>query len=55
MNKQYNCYSMRMAGYLLFRGFVAMEMRKDTKTRRNIFIFNNSEDLKVAIEDYKKL
>lgn len=55
MKKHYNCYSARMAGYLLMTGFVVLEMRKDQKTRRNVFIFNDSEELNEAIEDYKKL
>lgn len=55
MKKHYNCFSMKLAGFLLMRGFVALEMKKDHKTRRNVFIFNNSEEINEAIEDYKKL
>lgn len=53
MNKYYNCYSAKMAGFFLMRGFVCLEMKKDTKSRRSVFIFNDSNELKDAIEDYK--
>lgn len=55
MKTFFNCHSLRLAGFLMFRGFVMFEMKKDMNSRRNIFIFNNSDELFKAIEDYKKL
>lgn len=46
---------MKMAGFLMMRGYVVLEMKKDQKTRRNVFVFNDSDELSNAIEDYKKL
>ena len=46
-------FSMRLAGYLMQRGFVLIEMRKNLdQTNRNVFLFKASEELKKAIDDY---
>lgn len=48
-------FSQRLAGYLLLRGFVLAESRKDYKNlSRNIFFFFESDELSKAIEDYKQ-
>lgn len=42
-----------MAGYLMQRGFVLIEMRPDLKnTGRNVFVFNETPQLKSAIDEY---
>lgn len=46
-------YNQRMAGYLMQRGFVLVDMRPDLKnTRRNVFLFNDTPQLKTAIDEY---
>jgi len=54
MNRRsFTCFSMRLAGFLMLRGFVVFEMRKDQKTNRNVFVFNDSNELRSAVEEYK--
>ena len=49
-------FSQRLAGYLMFRGFVLLKMCDDLKDRRkHVFIFNESDELRQAIDDYAKL
>lgn len=51
--KQKFIYSQRLTGYLLMRGFVLLEMKPDNRnTRRNIFIFKESDKLESAISEY---
>jgi len=52
MVKEFSAYSQRLAGFLMMKGFVVKLMRQDMKTRRNIFIFNDSEELQIALKRY---
>lgn len=55
MKEEHIIFSMKLAGYLMQRGFVVKRMEKSTREgneRRNIFIFNKSDDLLNACEDY---
>ena len=46
-------YNQRMAGYLMQRGFVLIDMRPDLKkTGRNVFFFKDTPQLKSAIDIY---
>lgn len=46
-------FSQRLAGYLLMRGFVLAESRKDYKNpEKNLFFFFESPELMEAITDY---
>ena len=46
-------YSQRMAGYLMQRGFVLINMREDLQhPRRNVFFFKESPELSDAIGDF---
>jgi hypothetical protein len=46
-------FSQKLAGYLLMRGFVLAESRKDYKNpERNLFFFFESPELMEAITDY---
>lgn len=46
-------YSQKLAGYLMQRGFVLIDMQPDLKkTRRNVFFFNDTPQLKSAIDEY---
>lgn len=55
MKKEYIVFSMKLAGYLMQKGFVLKRMDKTTRDNsdRNIFFFNESEDLLSVIEEYK--
>lgn len=47
--------SMKLAGYLMQRGFVLIKLQDDrNNSNRNVFLFNESNELKNAIEEYKK-
>jgi hypothetical protein len=48
--------SQKLAGYLMMRGFVLKGLKPDiiNNTKRNIFIFNNTQELIYAINDYKQ-
>lgn len=51
--KNYIVYSQKMAGYLMQRGFVLIDMQPDLKkTGRNVFFFNDTPKLKSAIDEY---
>ena len=52
MNPDYNCYSLRMAGFLMMNGFVLRHLKSDTKSRRKVFIFNDSKELQEKIMNY---
>ena len=52
-DSNYYCYSLRMAGFLMQRGFVLLELQKDANSNRNIFVFRKSTELKEAIENYR--
>ena len=57
MKKEYIVFNMATAGYLMMRGFVIKRIERTNKGDKwkNIFIFNDSEKLKEAIQDYKNL
>ena len=45
--------TMRLAGYLMQRGFPIMDMRPDELgSKRKVFIFNNSPQIQEAIQKY---
>ena len=49
-------YSQRMAGYLMQRGFVLINMREDLQhSRRNVFFFKESPELSAAIGEFLKV
>lgn len=52
MHPDFNCYSMRLAGFLMMKGFVLRHVKDDTKTKRKVFIFNDSAELQIKIKDY---
>ena len=57
MKKEKNktIFSQRLAAYLMSRGFMLMDMRKDVKgSGKNVFYFKNSNELTDAIFDYSK-
>ena len=49
----YNCYSQRLAGYLMLNGFVLMGIAPNEKyVNRNVFYFGKSAELDSAVQDY---
>lgn len=55
MKKEFICFSQRLAGELLIRGFVLKRMEKTIRdnSNRNVFIFNESENLLKYVDEYK--
>lgn len=51
--KKFIVYSQKLTGYLMQNGFVLIDMRPDLKkSGRNIFFFNDTPQLKSAIDEY---
>lgn len=55
MKKEYIVFSMKLAGYLMQKGFVIKRMEKTNRdsSNRNVFYFNESEDLLKVVKQYK--
>ena len=52
-SKSYIVFNQKMAGYLMQRGFVLIDMQPDLKkSGRNVFFFNDTPQLKSAIDEY---
>jgi len=50
----YNCFSQKLAGFLLTNGFSIIGVKSDLKkTGRNIYLFQDSELLRKVIDKYK--
>jgi len=50
----YNCFSQKLAGFLLTNGFAITGIKSDLKnTGKTIYLFQNSELLQNAISKYK--
>jgi len=48
-------YSQKMTGYLLLRGFVLQDMKRNyNNSGKNVFYFRDSNVLKEAIEQFNK-
>lgn len=49
-------FKQQLAGYLMMRGFVLINIRKsEDNSGRNVFYFKDSAELQNAICEYKKL
>jgi hypothetical protein len=55
MKKEYVIFNQRLAGYLMMNGFVLKHMEKSEKSNKNIFFFNESDELFIKIKDFKDL
>lgn len=53
--KPYIIFNMKLAGQLMIMGFVLKKMEQTTKegSRRNVFFFNESEELVKEVENFK--
>jgi hypothetical protein len=54
MKKEYIVFSMKLAGLLMQKGFVLKRMEKTNRdnSNRNVFYFNESEDLLRVVQKY---
>lgn len=52
--KIFECYSLRLAMYLIDQGFTVMKLRPDTKNSRNmVYFFNETPTLRRVVRDFK--
>ena len=52
--KMKTIFSMKLAGLLMQKGFVLVEMRPNTNGNgKNVFYFNDSPELEKVIDEYK--
>jgi hypothetical protein len=50
----YNCFSRKLAGFLLMKGFDLIGLKSDLKmTGRSVYLFRDGELLRKAISSYK--
>jgi len=50
----YNCFSQKLAGYLLTNGFSIIGVKSDLKkTGRSVYLFQDSDLLRNAVSKYK--
>jgi len=50
----YNCFSQKLAGYLLINGFSIIGVKSDLKnTGRTIYLFSDTELLRNTVSKYK--
>lgn len=55
-SKMITIFSQKLAGYLMMHSFVLVSMRQNkNNTGKNVFFFNDTPDLQMAIEEYKTL
>ena len=55
-SKMITIFSQKLAGYLMMNYFVLVSMRPNkNNTGKNVFFFNDTPDLQMAIEEYKTL
>ena len=55
MNDIITIFSQRLAGYLMYSGFVLGGTRPDENgSGRNLFFFKNSKELQQTINNYRK-
>lgn len=52
--KNITIFNQRMAGYLMMRGCVLLDMRPDMKgnSRKNVFFFRDTPQLRQSMNDY---
>ena len=54
--KMITIFSQKLAGYLMMHSFVLVGMRPNKNNNgKNVFFFNDSPDLQMAIKEYKTL
>lgn len=54
--KMKTIFSQRLAGHLMTKGFVLVGMEQGrNNSGKNVFYFNNSDELRTAMDEYKAL
>lgn len=54
-NKTLTIFSQRLAGLLMLKGFVLVDVgTNDIDQNKRVFFFNDTEEVKNVIEDFKK-
>lgn len=49
-------FSLRLAGFLMQRGFVLLRMNRNLDDpTKNVFLFKDSKEIESAIQEYQKL
>lgn len=52
--KIFECYSLRLAMYLINQGFTVIRLRPDSKNSRNmVYIFNETPAIRKAVKSFK--
>jgi hypothetical protein len=54
MKKEYVVFNQRLAGYLMLKGFPLKHIERSEKTNKNIFFFNESDELFKKIKEFKE-
>ena len=55
-SKMITIFSQKLAGFLMMHSFVLVGMRENNNNSgKNVFFFNDSPELQMAIEEYKTL
>ena len=53
--KMITIFNQKLCGYLMMKGFVLVAMSKNKHcTNKNVFFFNNSEELQESINEFTK-
>ena len=57
MEKDFIVFNQHLAGWLMMESYVLKKLKPSNKkdTKRNVFIFNDTEQLQSSIIKYKKL
>lgn len=54
--KMKTIFSQRLAGHLMIKGFVLVGMEQGrNNSGKNVFYFNDSDELRTAMDEYKAL
>jgi len=53
--KEFNCFSQKLYGSLIFKGFSILRVRDNMKSNRKIFVFEDSKELQKVIKEYSCL
>jgi hypothetical protein len=55
MKKEYVIFNQRLAGFLMMNGFPLKHIERNELTNKNLFFFNESDELFKTIKNYKEL
>lgn len=52
VNKQFHCFSLRLAGYLMLKGCVLFEIQECKESIKKIYMFKDSEYLREKVDEF---